>query len=370
MERQDEQHDLKMGLAMVWRSTRRLRSRQLLLACLCLLAAAGCQQAGLYQASSLPPQFAAPRYGNLQNVDLSQLAQATSNSQVLYPGDVVEVSIVTGIEKGTPAVWKGRVTDDGAINVPLVGPVVVAGLELTQAELAVRSESIRRGKYISPNVSVILTQRRTNRITVVGAVEEPGTHELPASSCDVLSSIVMAGGLSEEAGTIVEIRRPPRQVTPASYNGNVAAATPPRAERIDLEQVAVGQQRDYRLEDGSTVMVMKKPKRFVHVIGLVKKSGQYEMPTEQELRLLDAIALGGGRTLELADKVHIIRRAPGQSTPVVIQASVRAAKRDNASNIRLAASDVISVEETTTTFVVGTVREFIRFGFSAAIPGL
>ena len=301
-----------MGLAMVWRLKRTLRLQPLLLAWLSLLLAAGCQQGQLYQASSLPPQFAAPQYGSLQNVDLSQLAQATGNSQVLYPGDVVEVSVVTGIEEGAPSVWKGRVANDGTITVPLVGPVVVAGLELTQAEQAVRNESIRRGKYVSPNVSVIMVQRRTSRVTVVGAVEKPGTHELPAASCDVLSSIVMAGGLSTDAGTIVEIRRPPQQVFPASYNGNTPDAGLPRAERIDLEKVAIGQQRDYRLEDGSTVMVMKKPKRFVHVIGLVKKSGQYEMPAEQELRLLDAIALGGGRQLELADKVHIIRQIPAR----------------------------------------------------------
>lgn len=331
---------------------------------------AGCQSAGLYQAKNLPPQFVAPRYGNLENVDLSQLAQATNNSQVLYPGDVVEVSVVTGIEEGIPPVWKGRVSEDGTITVPLIGPVVVAGLELTQAEAAVRSEGIRRGKYVSPNVSIIMTQRRMNRITVAGAVEQPGTHELPAASCDVLAAIVEAGGLTEEAGTIVEIRRPAQRISPASYNGNAGPVPPPRAERIDLEQVAAGQQRDYRLQDGSTVMVMKKPTRYVHVIGLVNTAGQYEMPAEQELRLLDAIALGGGRKLELADKVHIIRQVPGQTAPVVIQASVRDAKRNTNSNLRLAAGDVISVEETPTTFVVGTIREFIRFGFSAGIPGL
>ena len=44
--------------------------------------------------------------------------------------------------------------------------------------------------------------------------------------------------------------------------------------------------------------------------------------------------------------------------------------RGGSENIRLAAGDVVSVEETPTTFVVGTIREFVGFGFSAAIPGL
>ena len=79
--------------------------------------------------------------------------------------------------------------------------------------------------------------------------------------------------------------------------------------------------------------------------------------------------MAGGRKLSIADKVHVIRQVPNQQEPVVINASVSSAKRDTSSNIRLAAGDVISVEETPTTFVVGTIREFIRFGFSSSIPG-
>ena len=73
--------------------------------------------------------------------------------------------------------------------------------------------------------------------------------------------------------------------------------------------------------------------------------------------------------MSIADKVHVIRMLPGQSDPSMIIASVRQAK-NGSENIRLAAGDVVSVEETPTTFVVGTIREFVGFGFSAAIPGL
>jgi len=123
------------------------------------------------------------------------------------------------------------------------------------------------------------------------------------------------------------------------------------------------------VEDGSTVMVMKRPKRFVHIIGLVNKPDQIEMPVDQEFRLLDAIAKGNGRKLEVADKVRVIRNVSGRTEPVIIEASIRAAKTDATSNFRLAPGDVVSVEETPTTFVIGTVRDFVRFGFSSAIPG-
>jgi polysaccharide export outer membrane protein len=263
--------------------------------------------------------------------------------------------------------------------------VQVAGLELVQAEQLVRSESIRRGKYVAPNVTLTMKQRRTNKIAVIGAVEEPNTYELPASSSDLLTAIVQAGGLSKEAGTIIEIRHPPGVAeVPVAQDGNGYSTelasmrgqrrmvrTPPRTVQVDLAQAATSDFGDYSLGDGATVMVMKRPKRFIHVMGLVRKPDQYELPDDvPEPRLLDALALAGGQTLSIADKVHIIRQLPDQSEPVVIEASVGAAKRDTSSNIRLTSGDVVSVEETATTFVVGTIKDFVRFGFSSAIPGI
>ncbi len=327
----------------------------------------------------------APQHATLQNIDLSRLARTISNNQVLYVGDEVEVTITTGVEEGIPPAWKGRVAEDGTVNVPLVGSIRVAGLEIVQAELLIRDESIRRGKFIAPNVTIGLKQRKTNRIAVLGAVETPKTYELPASSSDLLTAIVQAGGLSKEAGTIIEIRHPPGAAeapiasNPNGYSTELASIrgnrrlvrTPPRTVRVDLNEATNSDFGDYSLADGATVMVMKRPKRFIHVIGLVNRSDQFEIPEELEKpRLLDALAMAGGRTLSIADKVHVIRQLPDQPEPVVIQASVRAAKNDGTSNIRLTSGDIVSVEETPTTFVVGTIRDFINVGASLPLPGI
>jgi len=352
-------------------------------ACMALALAhgTGCQHSQLHSASSLPPEFIAPRLSTLQNVDLSRLARTTGNNAVVYPGDVVEITIATGVETDKPLSTKVRVSEEGIANVPLIGAVPIAGMEFNQAEQLIRAESIRRGQFVDPNVSVLLDSRKSNRVTVVGAVEKPGTYELPSSSSDVLGAIVQAGGLTKDAGTIIELRHPPTvsrvaaqplaspdgTTVLASYPQTTPQILPARTERIDLERAQGGE--NLVVEDGATVMVMKQPKRYIHVIGLVKKADQFEMPEEQELRLLDAIALAGGRTLEIADKVHVIRQIPNRAEPVVIEASIREAKQDGPANIRLAAGDVVSVEETAVTFLVGTVREFVRFGFTSAIPG-
>ena len=363
---------------------RQLQNRALVLPLVATVLLVGCTRSNLYHASSLPPELLAPNYATLQNVDLSRLARTISNSQILYVGDEVEVTVATGLEDKTPPAWKGRVAEDGTLNVPLVGLVQVGGLEIVQAEQLIRATSIQRGKYVSPNVTLTLTQRRTHKVAVLGAVEEPNTYELSASSSDLLTAIVQAGGLSEDAGTIIEIRHPPGlaeeyAADPGSgYSTELASMrgqrrlvrTPPRTVHVDLAQAADSDFGDYSLADGATVMVMKRPKRFIHVIGLVKNPNQYELPEDvPDPRLLDALAMAGGQTLSIADKVHVIRQLPDRPEPVVIQASIRAAKDDTTSNIRLAAGDVVSLEETPTTFVLGTLKDFVRLGFTSAIPG-
>lgn len=92
------------------------------------------------------------------------------------------------------------------------------------------------------------------------------------------------------------------------------------------------------------------------------------MKPDEPTRLIDAIAMANGRTLEIADSVRVIR--PTGQGPKVIEASFADAKAGGRSNILLGPGDIVSVEETPSTFVVGIMKDFMRIGFSAGIPGL
>ena len=330
-----------------------------------LLAASGCQSA-TYQAAKLPPEVAAGRTTGTRKVDLASLATASVRSEAVYPGDVLEVTIATGLEEKSPERWPLRVSDTGEVGVPLVGSVRVAGLLLPDAEQAIRHECINRRLYRDPQVSVLLRSRKTIRVSVVGAVAEPGTYELPAVNCDLLAALIAAGGLTPEASTIVEIRNMP----PDAAAGQRRTVAQGGSVRIDLVAAGQGFDPDYRIDDGSVIMVREQAPKTIQVIGLVRKPDQLKIPPDEEVRLLDAIAMAGGLTTELADKVHVIRNLENSDQPVVIQASMREAKRGGVGNLRLAPGDVVSVEETPLTFTVSTIQNFIRFGFSAAVPGL
>jgi polysaccharide export outer membrane protein len=335
-----------------------------------LLVLVGCRT-NAYRPSTLPPDLLAGQVDGLHKIDLSRLAQPSASSEQIQVGDVLEVSIATGIEDRSPPSWILRVAETGEVSIPLVGPIRVAGMLLTDAEKTIRHESVSRKVFRDPNVSVLLKQARSIRVTVVGAVAEPGTYEVPVSQGDLLTALIAAGGLNENASTIVEIRnmQDPAMML-ASYNGQRTTVAENDAVRIDLNAASEGVTPEYRIEDGSIVMVREKEPTTIQVIGLVRKPNQFEIPPERQVRLLDAVALAGGLTLELADKVTVIRQLDEMTEPVVIECSIRDAKRGGNANLVLAAGDVVSVEEAPLTFTVGTIQNFIRVGFSAAIPGL
>jgi polysaccharide export outer membrane protein len=171
-----------------------------------LLATGGCQS-GRYRASKLPPELCSPPSLNSEEVNLSSISGSNYNSALIAPGDLLEVTIVTGIESEKQIPLKTRVAENGSITLPMVGPVPVAGLEAFEASKNVESLAVNRGIYRRPQANVEIVQKAVYRVTVLGKVNEPGTHELPRGSTDLLTALAAAGGLSEEAGTLVEIRR-------------------------------------------------------------------------------------------------------------------------------------------------------------------
>jgi polysaccharide export outer membrane protein len=335
-----------------------------------LAAGAGCQM-GAYRASALPSELQAPPLAASRRPDLTSLGQSRPNTEQIFAGDVLEVGVSTGLERQAANRWKLRVGDDGVVAVPLVGPVQVAGMVLPQAEYAIRDASVERGIYRNPQVTVQVTERRSIQVSVVGEVARPGDYELPLVQADLLAAIAMAGGLkSDSAGDIIEVSYPPNPyaVQQASYPGGPPSPVAGRNMTIDLREASTRKPGDIHLENGSVVMVSRKPARTFTVQGLVKKPGRYEGLNDQDIRLLDALAIAGGRTMEIADRVLIFRTVEGSDEPVVIAASVREAKSGGPANLLIAPGDIVSVEETPVTFALGTVTRFARLGFSAAVP--
>ncbi len=356
-----------------------------LLVCLLGVVLPGCQS-HVVHVLDLPLEAQAPPVDNVQTVDLSRLAKATLRSDRIDHGDILNVTVSTGYDnrygrEGTRT-YPVRVNDDGEANVPLIGRVPVAGLELEAAEQAIAAVAVDRGVFNNPHVTVLMNRRRMNLVTVVGAVEEQGVQELPRRSSWLLSAIVAAGGLSEDASADVRIRLPSR---PPRYDASgdsirrtgfdeadgptpAGSASRPRTIEINLFEAARAGTDGYYLEDGAFVEVVRRDPRPVSVLGLVGSPNNYDLPVRKDFHLLDALALAGGISSPVANKILIIRQVPTYPEPIVIEVGYREAKSNHLANLRLAEGDVISVEQTPATIFLDTIRGFLRFGFSSTLP--
>lgn len=325
-------------------------------------------------------------------MNLAQVASVGASNSTLAPGDLLEVSINSGRddEKSKPVL--SRVSDDGTVDVPVVGPVPVAGLEEFEASKNITNAAIERGMYRHPIITVQIKSKAVNRVTVLGAVNNPGVHEIPRGGCDLLTSLAAAGGLSDIAGTEVEIIRQsdsfyaqnqsanpatngqePNNIQLAAYNNlqpnndyQGPVAINPKLLRIDLARYNSANDSSYKLSDRDIVRVIPRKKEMIYVAGLVNDPGQFELPRDQDMHLVDALALAGGRSSPVADKILIIRHIDNRPEPLVIQASLKEAKRSGRENILLSAGDTVTLEQTPATAVVDTIYKFFRVSFGFA----
>jgi polysaccharide export outer membrane protein len=88
------------------------------------------------------------------------------------------------------------VRSDGKISLPLVGELQASGETPRQLEQEITK---RLQSYISePEVTVIVTESKSQRINILGMVARPGTYMLTGSAT-VLDAIAMAGGFKDFA---------------------------------------------------------------------------------------------------------------------------------------------------------------------------
>jgi polysaccharide export outer membrane protein len=368
--------------------------------------AAGCRTTQ-YTAANLPAQLRVQPASPTAGINLDQIVGDGVGTSQIGPGDLVEITIVSGSGEERPLPVPARVTEAGVVMVPLIGSVPIGGLEPVDAEQRIAAAAIERGVYRQPFVTVTVEQPAVNRVTVLGAVTKPGVVELPRGSCDLANALAAAGGLTEEASTRVEIlhRGGSTLVAGKDSNGSDARASgvrlaaheapsdpakipfaapsplesqadatnaaglrqlPSGKTQIDLAQVDRAGPVSRKLADRDVVMVLPEQTPVIHVTGLVHKPNQFELKRGNEIRVLDAIAMAGGVSSPVADRVFVIRQLPDMPEPAVVRVSIARAKRNGSENLVLAAGDLVSVESTASTMTVDTISKFFRVAFGVS----
>jgi len=164
-----------------------------------------------------------------RGVQTTEVPPPATDDTTLGPGDVFSVRVY-----GEDAMsGSHQVAPDGTIHFPLLGAVQVGGLEPTEVAQKIRS-ALRDGDLLrDPHVSVYVEAYASKRISVVGAVANPGTFALEPGMT-VVQAISMAGGFSSLADRdrTVVTRRIDEEII--RYRVPVARVTKGQAEDIEV----------------------------------------------------------------------------------------------------------------------------------------
>jgi polysaccharide export outer membrane protein len=165
---------------------------------------------------------------------LTSAATPGSNGYKIGPLDVIEFSVFKVAELARTA----QVSEVGTVNLPLVGEVQVAGKTAQEME---RDLARKLGaKYLqSPQVTVLVKEYNSQRVTVEGAVRKPGVYPIRGKTT-LLQVIATAEGLDSQSDTTVVVFR--------QVEGKRMAA------RFDVGQIRSGQSGDPAIQSGDVVV--------------------------------------------------------------------------------------------------------------------
>jgi protein involved in polysaccharide export with SLBB domain len=372
----------------------------------------------------LPPDlFARPR-GNDRTIPLNLLRQNPPEVYRLEPNDILGIYIegvlgdrtaplpVRPVEGNYPPAigYPVPVRENGTLALPLVEPIRVQGMSVVEAEEAVRQAYTVKKKILKPGqerIIVTLLQPRTYSVLVVrqdaasgsggttpvtfgsfvGAQEIPGprkrgagfTLELPAYENDVLNALTRSGGLpgldarneviifrgtgrgaADQLAALEMLQQCPGQ-DPWAGSGLPVLRIPlrlPPGTPIPFTPDEI------ILRTGDIVFVPSRDAEVFYTGGLLT-SGQYPVPRDYDLDVVQAIALvrgslinGGQNANNLSGStqnigigfpnpslVSVIRRTPGGGQ-VNIRVDLNRALQDPRERILIMPNDLIILQNT------------------------
>ncbi len=322
---------------------------------LCCIVSTGCTSlfspVNGVPAHRLPSQFLATPKNDLIPIDISRLRQQTPRQYFVDAGDVLGVYIegvlgnpdepppVRLQEKGSdlpPSIgYPIPIREDGTLALPLVQPIMVRGLSLTQVQNVIYDEYVNKNKIIQEGkdrIIVTLMQERTYRVIVmrqdaaitgntqagssaVGAALL-GTRghvvDLPAYKNDVLHALAETGGLpgvnskneiqilrsslmdSKTRDEFVQkfynappcdpcLCRPPLPPDPAILR--IPLRLPPGVTPTIRPE-------DVILQDGDIVLIEGREREVFYTGGLLG-GGEFPLPRDYDLDVLGALAIAG-----------------------------------------------------------------------------
>jgi polysaccharide biosynthesis/export protein len=300
----------------------------------------------LFSASSATLPLKASQEGKTQAAVTTATRQADVEndhlaSYVLGVGDQISVWALAAEEISDKPIPIGP---SGYVNFPLVGRLRVTGMTVEGLEAELNK---RLAVYIKdPQVTVTVTQYSSKPVSLIGAVNQPGVHQIerPLTLVEALS---LAGGLSNNAGPKVKItRRLEWGTLPLPDAKSDASGTFSVAELYLSEIIrAKNPEKNIMVQPHDVITVPTAD--TVYIIGAVHKPGGFLLTDRDNVSLLTALSMAGGmdNRVAAAKSVRLLRRLPEQSERAELLVNVRDILDGKSPDQLLEADDIVFVPD-------------------------
>ncbi|KQP17932.1 polysaccharide export protein EpsE [Pseudorhodoferax sp. Leaf267] len=194
----------------------------------------------------------------------------------LGAGDTIRVLVFQSPDLTTDA----RVSESGAITMPLVGGVTIGGLSIANAEKKIAAALKSGGFLQQPQVNIVLVQVRGNQVSVLGQVQRPGRFPLEIANTRVSDVLAMAGGTTSTGDDTV--------ILSGMRDGK------PFRKLIDIPALFLDEESGNNLlvAAGDTLYVHRAPVFYIY--GEAQRAGPYRI--ERGMTVMQGLAMGGGPT--------------------------------------------------------------------------
>jgi polysaccharide export outer membrane protein len=238
--------------------------------------------------------------------------------------DVLEVSVYGEAEYSGIRV---QVTDHGRIKLPLLEEVDVRGLTQGELENKLNKLFVEKQLFQNPSVTVLVVERQSQRMSILGAVANPGRYELLGRQ-KLLHVVAEAGGFTAFAGkiTLIRERQDPLDIT--------------------IDELVSGDERfNIPLQPNDIVYVRPVEMVLIFVGGAVGNPGALEVPKSNIPTLYRAIIQAGGFT-ERASKGNVkIKRLDENGEEIIIPVDAKDIEKGDMPDVALKEGDVVIVAD-------------------------
>jgi polysaccharide biosynthesis/export protein len=258
-------------------------------------------------------------------------------SYVLGPEDQITVRIFAANDIPDKPV---QIDNNGTVTLPMIGQVHAAGL--TVKELQANLVTAYKKYFKDPQVTVQVSDFRSQPVSVAGNVGKPGVVQLQGNR-NLIEVIGQAGGLMGDAGDSVLITRNLSE-GPIPVAG---AFTDPTAKysiaHINIRSIMSGKDPEGNIQIKPHDVITVPRARLIYVLGNVGRPGGYVLTENETMSLTQAIALAGGWDKMAALSSARILRSSGGPTREQIPANVKKIMENKAPDVQMQPDDILYI---------------------------